>query len=140
MRVYSTDSLKVEFIAEEQRLYLFCNGNFNSTEFRDSLLASLQFAESNSIKQWLLDYREIGALNETDETWIQSHLFPRIMMTMGTGNYVAIVLSEKCYQALLKEAGLFGMQSYNSFIIMNTFSNPADAAAWLETQSISRAS
>ena len=140
MRVYSTDSLKVDYIAEEHRLYLFCNGNFDSTEFKDSLLTSLQFAEVNNVKQWLLDYSEIGALNETDETWLQSHLFPRIMMTMGTGNHVAVVLSEKCYQALLHEAGLFGLQSYNSFIIMNTFANPADAAAWLNTQSIPRAS
>lgn len=140
MSVYSTDSLKVEYIAAEHRLYLSCNGNFNSTEFRDSLLTSLHFAEANGVKQWLLDYREIGALNETDETWLQSRLFPKIMMTMGTGNYVAVVLSEKCYQSLLNEAGLFGLQSYNSFIIMNTFSNPADAAAWLDIQAIPRAS
>jgi hypothetical protein len=140
MRVYSTDSIKVIFNDVQQRLNLQCNGKFDSAAFRSSLLASLQFAEENHIKQWLLDYREIGALDEAEETWLHTHLFPRIMMTMGTDNYVAVVLSERCYQALLKEAGLLGMQSYNSFIIMNTFSDTTDAAAWLDEQPIPRAS
>ena len=139
MRVYSTESLEVSFNEEQQRLYLQCNGNFDSAEFRSSLLTSLQFAEAHHVKQWLLDYRAIGALDEAEETWLHTHLFPRIMMTMGTDNLVAVVLSEKCYQLLLKEAGLFGLQSYNSFIIMNTFANTTDAAAWLENNALPHA-
>jgi hypothetical protein len=140
MRVYSTGSLEVSFEEIQQRLYLQCNGNFNSEEFRSSLLSALQFAEEHHVKQWLLDYRAIGALDEKEDTWLQTHLFPRIMMTLGTDNYVAIVLSERCYQVLLKEAGLFGLQSYNSFIIMNTFANASDAAEWLNTNALPRAS
>ncbi|GAB3539075.1 hypothetical protein GCM10027443_35220 [Pontibacter brevis] len=140
MVVYSTDSLEVTFDEAQGRLHLQCFGNFKSREFRDSLLAALQFAEEYHVKQWLLDYRAIGALDEEEETWLHTHLFPRIMMTMGTDNYVAIVLSDRCYQALLDEAGLFGLQSFNSFIIINTFSHTADAAAWLNSSMISHAS
>jgi hypothetical protein len=140
MRVYSTDSLEVSFKETQQRLYLQCSGNFNSDEFRASLLSALQFAEENHVKQWLLDYRAIGALDEKEETWLHTHLFPRIMMTLGTDNYVAVVLSERCYQVLLKEAGLFGLQSYNSFIIMNTFANASDAAGWLDANALPCAS
>ncbi|WP_246000407.1 hypothetical protein [Pontibacter diazotrophicus] len=100
----------------------------------------MQFASDYHVKQWLLDYRAIGALSEEEETWLHTHLYPRIMMTMGTDNYVAIVLSDKCYQALLSEAGLYGLQSFNSFIIMNTFSQTSDAVAWLDSSMISHAS
>lgn len=140
MEVYSTSSLTVGFDETQGRLYLQCYKYFNSREFRESLLAALQFAEEYHVKQWLLDYRAIGALDEEEETWLHTHLFPRLMMTMGTDNYVAIVLSERCYQTLLNEAGLFGLQSFNSFIIMNTFSTPADAIAWLDFSMISNAS
>lgn len=140
MEVYSTNSLDVKFDEARGRLYLQCYGNFNGREFRESLSTAFQFAAEHHVKQWLLDYRAIGALDEEEETWLQTHLFPRIMMTMGTENFVAIVLSEKCYQTLLNEAGLFGLQSFNSFIIMNTFSHPDDAVAWLNSSIVSKAS
>lgn len=140
MEVYSTNSVTVKYVQAQGRLLLQCCGHFSSSEFRESLLVALQFASDNHVKQWLLDYRAIGALSEEEETWLHTHLFPRIMMTMGTDNYVAIVLSEKCYQALLSEAGLYGLQSFNSFIIMNTFSQTSDAVAWLDSSMISHAS
>lgn len=140
MVVYNTKSLEVGFDEAQGRLHLQCYGSFDSEEFRDSLLTALMFAEDHHVKQWLLDYRAIGALDEVEETWLQTHLFPRIMMTMGTGNYVAIVVSEKCYLTLLSENGMFGLQSFNSFIIMNTFSQTSDAAAWLNANLISHAS
>ncbi|MFD3001016.1 hypothetical protein ACFS7Z_11625 [Pontibacter toksunensis] len=140
MEVYSTDSLVVRYDEAQGRLYLQCNGSFNSTEFRESLLTALEFAGKHQVKQWLLDYRAIGALNDEEETWLHTHLFPRIMMTMGSNNHVAVVLSERCYQALLNEAGLFGMQSYNSFIIINTFSTTSEADAWLGSSVLPHAS
>jgi len=140
MRVYSTGLLEVLFDTAQGRLHLQCLGKFNSVEFRDSLLAALQFAEENHIKHWLLDFSAIGNLNEAEENWLHTHLFPRIMMTMGTGNHIAIVLSDRSYQALLSEAGLFGLQSYNAFIIINMFAHAAEASAWLNSRAIPHAS
>lgn len=140
MKVYSTKALEVVFDAAQGRLHLACSGRFNSEDFRDSLLAALQFAEEHHAKQWLMDYTAIGNLAETEQNWLHTHLFPRIMMTMGTGNYVAVVLSERCYQTLLSEAGLFGLQSYNSYIIINTFCDANLAIAWLNTSAIQNAS
>lgn len=140
MEVYSTNSLEVVYDEAQDRLYLECKCFFSSKEFRESLFSALQFAEEHYVKQWLLDYRSIGALNEEEETWLHTHLFPRIMMTMGTDNHVAIVLSERCYQTLLNEAGLLGLQSYNSFIILNTFSNTSDAVGWLSSNVLPHAS
>lgn len=138
--MHSTKSLEVVFDEAQRRLQLICDGDFSSGEFRDILLSALHFAEEHHIKQWLLDCSAIGSLNEEAETWLDNHLFPRIMMTMGTENYIAIVLSEKCYQALLKEAGVYGLQSYNSYIIINTFSRTDEAIAWLNGRAIPQAS
>lgn len=140
MKVYSTNSLEVMSDEAQGRLHLICSGSFSSTDFRDSLLAALQFAGEHHVKQWLLDYTAIGALDETEETWLHTHLFPRIMMTMGTDNYVAIVLSERCYQTLLGDVGLFGLQSCNSFIIINTFPHTEQALVWLNGSAMPHAS
>lgn len=140
MKVFGTISMEVLYDEAQKRLQLECSRNFPSKDFRDSLLVALRFAEEHHVKQWLLDYTAIGTLNEKEEKWLHTHLFPRIMMTMGTGNYVAIVLSEKCYQALLREAGVLGLQSYNAYIIINTFSHPDHAVAWLNGSAIPYAS
>ena len=140
MKVYSTSMLEVVFDAAQGRLHLICISKFSSQDFRDSLLAALQFAEDHHVKQWLIDYTAIGNLEEAEQNWLHTHLFPRMMMTMGTGNYVAVILSERCYQALLREAGIFGLQSYNSYIIINTFSDADLATVWLRTAAISNAS
>ena len=140
MKVYSASLLEVEFDAAQGRMHLICKSNFRSQDFRDSLLAALQFAEKHHAKQWLIDYTAIGNLEEEEQKWLHTQLFPRMMMTMGTGNYVAVVLSNRSYEALLREAGVLGLQSYNSYIIINTFCDADQATAWLRTAAISNAS
>ncbi|MDX5418615.1 MAG: hypothetical protein LPK14_04500 [Hymenobacteraceae bacterium] len=140
MKVHSTGSMEVEVNQAQERLYIQCLSELKSDDFRKCLLVALDYAEEHHVKQWLLDLREVGALDEEEETWLQLHLFPKIMMTLGTDNYVAIVLSEKCYQVLLNEAGKFGLQSYNSFIIINTFCEVAEALDWLDSNTVNKAS
>lgn len=140
MEVYNSGSLEVGFDVDQEWLYLKCLDQPHSNEFRDSLEKALGYAEEHQVKQWLLDFREIGSLNEDEDSWLQSYLFPKIMMRLGTGNYIGIVLSEKCYNALLSEAGKFGLKSYNSFIRINTFCVVQQAAKWLKKHTIHKAS
>lgn len=100
-------------------------------EFKEGLAKAMEFAEENKVKRWLLDCRKIGTLEEREEQWLQSFLFPKMMISLGEDNYVAVVLSDKCYDVLLKEAGKFGLKSYNSFIVINTFCDMQEAIAWL---------
>ncbi|WP_245539609.1 hypothetical protein [Pontibacter roseus] len=95
-------------------------------------MLALEYARRHRVKQWLLDVRQIGELSEEEETWVQLQLFPQIMMYLGADNYIAVVLSERCYAQRVNESGLLGLKSYNSFIIMNTFCHLEDAVAWLD--------
>ncbi|WP_458985972.1 hypothetical protein [Pontibacter sp. CAU 1760] len=108
--------------------------------FRESLLQVLAFAVESHIKQWVLDFTASGCLHESEERWLQVDFFPRLMMALGTGNYVAYVLPEACYNKLLNEVGTSGMHTYNSFVIMNTFCTAASAEAWLDGEQFSQAS
>ena len=132
MEVYRKKSIDIEHRVAEGRLILRCLHSLDSEEFREGLLKALQYARQFRIKQWLLDLREIGKLSEEEETWVQVQLFPQIMMHLGTDNYVAVVVDEGCYESMVDESGLLGLKSYNSFIILNTFSNVEDAVAWLD--------
>lgn len=132
MILYATSSLEITCNRQERRLYLRCLTALSSVEFKQGLEQALYFAEKHQIKQWLLDLHTIGTLNEEEEIWLHQHIFPRIMMNLGTENYVAMVLSEKCYLALLHEAGKFGLQSYNEFIIINSFFDVESAVRWLD--------
>jgi hypothetical protein len=130
MEVYKSDSCVVEH--SNSRLTLQCKKRMDSEEFRAGFMKALRYARDNDTKQWLLDLREIGKLSEEEETWVQVQLFPQIMMHLGTGNYLAVVVDERCYDDMLSESGLLGLRSYNSFIIINTFCQLTDAVAWLD--------
>ncbi|MCX2741813.1 hypothetical protein [Pontibacter anaerobius] len=119
----------------QKRLYMVCLDKLSSKEFREGLIEALDCAEQHEIKQWLLDLREIGELEEDEEVWLQRYFFPSMMSKLGTGNHIAMVLSEKCYKALLFEAGKFGLQSYNEVIIIKNFCALPDALNWLDGQS-----
>lgn len=134
MKLYKASSLEISVDQAQKRLYMRCLSELSSKEFREGLVEALHCAENYQIKQWLLDLREIGQLDESEEVWLQSYFFPCIMQKLGTGNYVAIVLSEKCYERLLKETGKFGLQSYSEVIIMKNFYEVPDALRWLDAK------
>lgn len=129
-------SFTVSCNTRENKLYLECLGEFQSEDFRTSLLEALVYAKNHQVKQWLLDFRKIGNLCDGEENWLQAQFFPKMMMMLGQNNFLAIVLSEQCYKKLLSEAGFNGLQSYNSFIIMNTFCEVESAMNWLNSSEL----
>jgi len=132
--VYGTDSIEAVYDEANGINFINCHSSFNSNDFREGLMAAYRFAMEHEVKQWLLDLREIGELNEEDNAWIQLQLFPMMMMTLGSSNYMAVVCSRVCYKNLLQAVGKLGLKTYNSFIIMNTFCETEKAVDWLNKQ------
>ncbi|PKV75762.1 hypothetical protein [Pontibacter ramchanderi] len=130
MEFYKSETCEVGFVAD--RLELRYNRNLRSEDFRGGLLKALERAREHQIKLWLFDLRNIGRLSDEEETWLQVQIFPQIMMYLGTGNHVALVVDERCYDDMIKESGLLGLKSYNSFIIINTFCDLQHAIDWLD--------
>lgn len=128
--MFKSDNCEVEFVAD--RLELRYDQHKQAEDFTKGPLAALAFAKEHHIKLWLFDLRQIGRFSENEETWLQSQLFPQIMMHLGTGNHVALVVDERCYDDMIKESGLLGLKSYNSFIIINTFCDLQVAVEWLD--------
>lgn len=130
MKFYKSDTCEACYVAD--RLELRYDQNVQTEDFRKGLLIALKFAKDHQIKLWLFDLRSIGRLSEEEETWLQVQLFPQIMMYLGTGNHVALVVDERCYNDMIQESGLLGLKSYNSFIIINTFCDLQHAIQWLD--------
>lgn len=129
MKLYSSQSCQVEHIAE--RLEIMCSPGLESRAFRYSMMKALRYARSHMIKQWLYDLRSIGRLSEEEETWVQVQLYPQMMLHMGANNHVALVIEVRDYQEMVQELGISGLESCNSFIIMNTFCDKQEAVDWL---------
>ncbi|RIJ41860.1 hypothetical protein [Pontibacter oryzae] len=140
MKLYKAGTFEVNYNNAHSILTLKCNTDLNVVEFREGVLAALRYAEAFVVKQWVFDFSQIGKLNEKEQVWLGNYLFPRLMMSLGSENYVAMVLSEECYRELLNDSGKDGLHSYNSFILLNTFCVATDAENWLVTQAIHKAS
>lgn len=141
MKVLSTATMEVTSDTERGRVTLKFTARVQDKDlFRENFLNVLEFAAQSHIKQWVLNFTASGCLHEAEERWLQVDFFPRLMMALGTGNYVAYVLPEACYHKLLNEVGTSGMHSYNSLVIMNTFCTISSAEAWLDNEQFSQAS
>ncbi len=130
MKLYKTTGFKIDVPGDKPWISIICKATPGFDDFRLGLLQALEHVKHDRRNLWLFDLRKIDALSEEEESWCQAQFFPQLMM-LGQENYIAIVVSEKCYQGMLQEVGLYGLKSYNSFIIIDTFFHIPDAQDWL---------
>lgn len=140
MKLYQAGTFEVSYNNKHSILVLTCTAKLNAVEFREGVLHALRFAEEFVVKQWILDFSRVGNLKEEEQVWMDNYLFPRLMIHLGSDNYMAMVLAKKCYNELLAESGKDGLHSYNSFILLNTFYTLDQAEHWLVTSAIQKAS
>lgn len=132
MTVYKTDSLVITLHTELKQIWIECLKTLDTEGFKNGLLRALELAKSHDVRQWLIDARKIGELSDAEESWVQINFFPRLMDNRNTC-YMAMVISNNCYDRMLQENGWFGLKSYNSFIKINTFYSLQDAENWLHS-------
>ncbi|WP_128396945.1 hypothetical protein [Botryobacter ruber] len=136
MRLYHSETFDISFIEAQNLLHLQCQGDVSSDvsseECKAGFLLAVQNARKNQVKNWLLDFRLVEQITDETLSWIQVQVFPQLMAYLGPANYLALVVSEPLYQAMLNEYGYAGLQTYNSFIILNIFTAPETAVAWLQ--------
>ena len=137
MLIYNSESFLVKYNQVQDTIMLDCLKKLHLNEFKEGMDEALLYATGHQIKRWVLNVEKIGNLEEEQESWLQYHLYPQLMGSLGADNFIAVVLSEKCYHALLVESGRLGLKSYNTFIKLNTFHAEEDALLWLSTEPLS---
>lgn len=138
MVLYRSETLEVTLPDSREWVEIRCFSEPGLNSFQAGLLEALAYVKQHPVNSWLLDFRAIDTLGETEETWVQVQFFPQLMM-LGYEHYIAVVVSEGCYQRMLGEVGAYGLKSYNSFIIINTFCHIPEATDWLRSQQVSKA-
>ncbi|MBC5773220.1 hypothetical protein H8S95_04020 [Pontibacter sp. KCTC 32443] len=136
MILYNSEALSISLPVGNEWVCVECTKQPGYLNFKAGLMKALEYIRTNHINSWLFDFREIGELGEKEETWLQVQFFPQLMM-LGQENYFAILVSESCYNRMLQEAGAYGLKSYNSFIIIDTFYQKKDAEDWLRSHTVS---
>ena len=132
MLVFKSDSFVVK--CETEQLHLVCSKKLESDEFKNGLINALNYAQEFEVKHWLFDLRETECLEEEEVKCVFEYFLPKLMTSLGTDNFVSLLLSDMCYQKLLSKVGNSDMRSYNSFIKMNAFCDFEEAVTWLNSQ------
>lgn len=134
MLIYQSDIIRVHYQEAKKQIELTCTGNINSTDLKTCYRKALTFAKKNKVKRWLFDFSGHFQLSEEDQHWLDTCFFPSLMIALGPDNYIGMVVPKITYKRMFQESGLIGMQTYNSFIKMNTFCSSPKATRWLGTQ------
>ncbi len=132
MVLYKSDVFSVELPDGKGWVYIDCKAMPDFEDFKSGLMIALEHVKNHPANCWLFNLRAIDGLSEEEETWCQVQFFPQLMM-LGQENFIALVVSESCYYRMLQEVGAYGLKSYNSFIIIDTFSKVSDAELWLRS-------
>lgn len=132
MVLYKSKTFSVDLPDNRQWINVSCDVMPDFQEFKAGLMSALDYVRTERVNFWLFDLRAIDELGEEEETWLQVQFFPQLMM-LGQENYIALVVSETCYNRMLQEVGAYGLKSYNSFIIIDTFYHVNDAEDWLRS-------
>ena len=136
MELYRSEALVVSLPESKEWICVECIKEPGNRDFKAGLMKALAYVKEHRVNLWLLDFREIGELGEEEETWAQVQFFPQLMM-LGHENYFAVLVSEGCYNRMLQETGAYGLKSYNSFIIIDTFCYKKEAEDWLRNHTVS---
>lgn len=135
MVLYKSDFFSVGLPDGKNWIYVDCKAMPDLEDFKTGLMKALEYVKQHHVNAWLFDLRAIDALSEEEETWCQVQFFPQLMM-LGQENYIALVVSEVCYNRMVQEVGAYGLKSYNSFIIIDTFNSMGDAELWLRSHQV----
>ena len=133
--LFKSRNFTVDLPDSRQWISVKCEAMPDFKEFKEGLMNALDYVRTERINFWLFDLRTIDELGEDEETWLQVQFFPQLMM-LGQENYIALVVSEICYDRMLQEVGAYGLKSYNSFIIIDTFCHVPEAEAWLRSHHV----
>ncbi len=134
MLIYQSDIIRVHYQEAKKQIELTCTGNINSKDLKTCYRKALSFAKKNKVKHWLFDFSGHYQLSEEDQKWLDTSFFPNLMIALGPDNYIGMVVPKLTYKRMLEESGFVGLQTYNSFIKMNTFCSSPKATRWLGTQ------
>lgn len=134
MLVFNSNSFVVKYEKKKDQLSLRCLNQLQSNDFKGGLIGALAYAQKHEVKYWFLDLSEVSCLNEEEITFVSDCLVPQIMISLGTANFVAVLLSDERYQFLLEKVGRAGLKSFNSFIVLSVFCDKMEARTWLNLQ------
>ena len=134
MVIYHSKILSVQYVSARKLLQLTCTGTVSSRDLKSCYRRALVFAKRNQVKHWLFDFSRNYELSESDCKWLDTCFFPSLMMAFGTENFIGMVVPKLFYRQLFQEVGQSGMQTYNSFIKLNTFCSNPKATRWLGNQ------
>jgi hypothetical protein len=132
--IYQSEILAVHYTEAEKKILITCTGNISGRELKVSYRKALKFATKKQVKRWLFDFSRNYQLSEKNQVWLDTSFFPSLMIALGSDNYIGLVVPKLTYRKMFQEAGPSGMQTYNSFIKLNTFCSNPKAARWLINQ------
>lgn len=135
--IYHSEILAVQYAGHANQILITCTGTISGKELKASYRKALRFAAKKQVKRWLFDFSRNYQISEKNQIWLDTSFFPSLMIALGTDNYIGLVVPKGTYRKMFQEAGPTGMQTYNSFIRLNTFCSNPKASRWLGSQATS---
>lgn len=135
----ATDILELPFLHinyHKDLQVLFCRWRnpVDIRQFSEGYRAALQFAVRQRTQFWLHDLRLRNIPGEEERGWFSRTFVPALKSALGSGNFIAYLMSPLQREALVPEAKPVAEPvTFADALVANFFNNEHDALAWLNT-------
>lgn len=130
MIYFEKDYLRIDYDQEENLITMNWKEAVVSEEFREGLNKGLECVEEHSIKHWLADVREMGALSNDDQEWSNNEWFPKIIKA-GI-KFMGVVISSDIFNQMTVDEIMTKVPQTD--IVHRNFDNMDKAKEWLLSQ------
>jgi hypothetical protein len=104
------------------------NGFVSGSEFRESVLASLQLIRGKRVRLWIADQREMRAIRLKDQEWVNEEVVPQLMQS--SLEKMAVIASRDMFNRIAIE-GIVKKAAYQVYFEISHFKDEQPAESWI---------
>ena len=96
MEVYINEVVRIGYDEDKEMIQFEWEQVPNSMEFKDAMMRGLNLAEVTNAQKWLIDARNMGLINLSDQEWLNSNLLPKVVI--AGANKIAIITGDNYFK------------------------------------------
>ncbi|CAM3598309.1 hypothetical protein POKO110462_11350 [Pontibacter korlensis] len=131
LKLFKSEKLVVEYVAEEKTLIVGWKGKVKSEELRNGYDELLELVHRLRPRKWQLDLTKRDKLKKKDQRWIFENFLPKVLRAVNDDVFMAVIVPVIMLNELVSELSGDELMHKGNFLIMQNFMYREEGQRWL---------